>query len=69
MIDFTTRNTKGELVEGHFCSSCLPFVDRPEISKANPSTTDVCIKCEHRADGRRSTAMVGDWLILGKSTR
>lgn len=58
---------KGDVVEGHFCNRCLPYVDKSEVSKENPSTTDMCIKCEHRAEGRRSTALVGDWLILGKS--
>ena len=59
--------TKGDIVSGHFCSSCLRSVDTAKASASNPYKTAACISCRHRSEGLDSTGVVGDWLIIGKS--
>jgi len=57
----------GEIVSGHFCINCLQYVNKAEASPENPYKTDWCICCGHRANGLTSTALVGEWFILGKT--
>jgi len=58
---------KGDLVKGHFCISCLKYVDHTIASENNPYKTDWCIRCSHRQEGLNSTGQVGRWLIIGRS--
>ena len=58
----------GEIINGHFCFRCLKRVDQATRSKDNPAKTEFCVCCGHRMEGLNSSALVGEWLNLEKST-
>jgi hypothetical protein len=67
MINGSNEYKLGDIVSGHFCYGCLPYVDRP-ANRCNPEKKDKCLLCEHLATGKNSTAIVGNWLVLGKTS-
>lgn len=61
------KHTLGETIKGHFCWGCLPQVDHNVRSQTNLEKVDACLYCDYVAAGIDSTALVGNWLKLGKS--
>jgi hypothetical protein len=58
-----------KIVAGHVCWSCMSRVDHATRSPDNPARTDVCMVCNHRGEGVRSTAQAGAWGIMGPTTK
>ncbi len=63
----TGSRVLGEILSGHFCWGCLSQVDHAIRSSTNLEKTDTCLYCDFRAAGINSSALVGNWLKLGKS--